>query len=276
MWSQEDLQEFLTSLGATEEPFGVFYTEVEPQGGVTPKAAPLPAPGDEEAGNVDWDALLSAHYCVVGVIWRARRKKVPAYFDKTRFACLGGAFYLGFLEEMLDSTAYYVAKGIPGVMEGERYLDSPESSRRFFKTVAPRLATAEFCVFKPLSQFTDGQTPELVVFFERPETMAGLTQLAVFVTKDFEAVKTPFGSGCSSMVSWPLKYMTEGLPKAVLGGWDLSERKYLKHDELTLSIPLSLFEEMLKGWKESFLITKTWAAMKKRKERSDQAWANNS
>jgi len=46
-------------------------------------------------------------------------------------------------------------------------------------------------VIKPVSSFSDAETPELVSFFCRPETLCGLHQLAFFVTNDPEVVVCP-------------------------------------------------------------------------------------
>jgi hypothetical protein len=39
--------------------------------------------------------------------------------------------------------------------------------------------------------------------------------------------------------------------KAVLGGFDPSARKYMKTDELTFTVPWSLYQKMLKALPES-------------------------
>ena len=131
--------------------------------------------------------------------------KTAAYFDRERFGCLGGAFYLGFLKPQLEFIAHYISAGIPNQIQGEHYLESADVSRRFFQEVNPRPAPARYCVFKPLSQFASSEEPELVIFFARAEIVCGLNQLAVFVTNDFEAVSSPFGAGCTNMVTWPLE-----------------------------------------------------------------------
>ena len=130
-------------------------------------------------------------------------------------------------------------------MEGECYLDSPEAVRRFFEILDPRPAPEQFCVFKQLSKFTPDEKPEVVIFFARAETICGLNQLATFVTNDFEAVQSPFGAGCSNIVAWPLKYLERGQLKAVLGGWDPSDRKFLKPDEITFAVPYEMFDRMV-------------------------------
>lgn len=275
MFDSAEMKEFISALGAVEEPFGMMYTDVEPVDGICPKSAPLPTREDEKNGKVDWAALNSAQSCVIGLIWRARKKKGVAYFDREHFGCLGGAFYLGYMESQLDAIAHYVSTGVPGRMEGERYLSSPEVTRQFFDTLKPRPAPAKYCVFKPISLFQGNELPELVMFFERPEVMSGLCTMTTFITNDFEAIKTPFGAGCTAIVTWPIKYAEEGNPKAVLGGWDPSERKHLGHDELSLSLPYEMFKKMVEKWRESFLTTHTWVSLKRRREKSREVWEKN-
>jgi uncharacterized protein (DUF169 family) len=217
---------------------------------------------------VDFKGLFSAFSCVIGQIWIARHKGTAAYFDRERFGCLGGAFYLGFLKPQLDFIARYISTGIQNVVEGERYLESPEDAGRFFEFIDPLPAPKRFCVLKPISQFASGERPELIIFFARPEAISGLHQLAVFVTGDFEVVASPFGAGCSNIVTWPLKYRLRGRPRAVLGGWDPSERRFLKTDELTFTVPTEIYDPMLERWSESFLSAKAWTAVRKRIDRS--------
>jgi hypothetical protein len=263
-----EIREFLAALGASEEPFGMYYTDSQPSAGICPKIAVLPTREDEKNRRIDWKPLNDARSCVIGLIWRARKKFCAAYFDQDHFGCLGGAFYLGYMKSQLDAIACYVSTGIPGTMEGERYLASPEITRNFFESVGPRPAPARYCVFKPISLFREAEYPELVMFFERPEVMSGLCTMTAFITNDFEAVKSPFGAGCTALVTWPLKYMSEGPPKAVLGGWDPSERKYLGRDEITLSMPYQMFSRMIHEWRNSFLTTRTWSSLKNRRDQA--------
>jgi len=267
-----DVKDFLEALGLDEEPMGMYYSDGEPEKGIAPKSGLLPTIEMEARGEVDWGALFGNFSCVIGNIWRARKKKTAAYFDKERFGCLGGAFYLGFLKPQLDFITYYVSTGIPDQMEGERYLESPEVTRDFFNTIDPPPAPARYCVFKPVTQFDKEAQPALVIFFARAEVISGLNQLATFVTNDFEAVYSPFGAGCSNIVTWPLRYLVQGKLKAVLGGWDPSDRKFLKTDEITFTVPFEMFQRMVNRWPESFLTTKTWAMVRKKINRSRKAW----
>jgi len=269
------VQQFFDVLGLSEEPFGMYYTDDRPSEGVSPKSGILPSVEAEAAKQVDWDALNAGWSCVIGNIWRARKKKSAAYFDREHFGCLGGAFYLGFLKPQLETIVYYVSTGIPDQLEGERYLESPEVMRTFLNTIDPKPAEARFCVFKPVSQFEEAEQPELVTFYSRPESIAGLNQLATFVTNDFEAVLSPFGAGCSNIVTWPLRYAAQGKLKAVLGGWDPSDRQFMKTDEITFTVPLEMFRRMVRRWPESFLTTKTWQGVKKKILKSRSAWGED-
>ncbi len=269
------VQGLMDALGATEEPLGIFYTDIEPVGGTSPKPRRLPTAREEAAGEVNFGEVFADFSCVMGYVWRARRQKTTAWFDRERLGCLGGAFYLGYLKPQLDVIAHYVSTGYPGVMEGERYLASPEDVRRFFQMVDPRPAPARFCVFKPLSLFTPEETPEVVAFFARSEVLSGLHTLAAFVTGDPEVVAAPFGADCSHVVTWPLHYRVRGQLRAVLGGWDPSARRFHRPDEMSFALPWELFRDMLRRWPESFLTTHTWATVKKKIAHSRKVWGED-
>ena len=49
-------------------------------------------------------------------------------------------------------------------------------------------------------------------------------------------------------------------------------RKFLKTDEITFTVPFEMFQRMVKRWPESFLTTKTWATIKNKIDRSLRAW----
>jgi hypothetical protein len=57
-----------------------------------------------------------------------------------------------------------------------------------------------------------------------------------------------------------------------MGGWDPSARKFYKADELSFTVPFSMFKDMLDRYKGSFLTTKTWTTVQKKIERSKKTW----
>lgn len=269
---RRNLPAFLERLGLTEEPMGLFYTDEQPAEGFSPQVMEPPTPEREQRGEINWQAVFGAFSCVMGHIWRARKKGCAAWFSATQPGCPGGSFFLGFHKPQTETIIRYVSSGVPGWSEGERYCESPESLRRIFEITDPRPAPATYCVIKPLSLFTDNEEPETVLFFARPEPLCGLHQLATFVTNDPEVVASPWSAACGGAVTWPLRYREKGLNKAVLGGWDPSARKFLKTDELFFAVPLPMFTDMLRRHPESFLHTHTWDTVLKKAQRSARAW----
>jgi len=271
----DSLPPFLELLGLDEEPMGVFYTEQEPMDGYAPKPLDLPTREKEMKNEIDWQAVFGQFSCVMGNIWRARKKKTAAYFSAEQFGCPGGAFWLGFNKPQAETIIHFVSTGVPDRMEGEHYCDSPDALRRIFEYVDPRPAPRKYCVVKPIGGFSPDEEPELVLFFARPESLSGLHQLAAFVTNDPEVVVSPWSAACGSAVVWPLHYLSRGKNKAVVGGWDPSARKFFKTDELSFTVPLSIFSDMIARYPESFLKKKTWATVQKKIERSKKTWGEN-
>ncbi len=214
--------------------------------------------------------------CVLGNIWLARKKNTCAWFSADRYGCPGGAFWLGFNKPQAETIIHYVSSGVPGHMQGELYCHSPDNLRRIFEYVDPRTAAGEFCVFKPLDQFSGAQTPLLVTFFSRLESMCGLHQLAAFVTNDPEVVASPWSAACGSLAAWPLHYLEKGVQRAVVGGWDPSARKFFKPDELTFTMPWEMLLQMLEKYESSFLTTSTWDNMHRKINKSKKAWQRKS
>lgn len=268
-----DLKEFLDLLGLKEEPVGIFYTDNQPAEGFSPNPMDLPTREKELKNEIDWQGVFTNFSCVMGNIWRARKKRKAAYFSAEQSGCPGCAFWLGFMKPQTETIIHYVSTGIPGQMEGELYCDSPDELRRIQTYIDPQPAPHKFCVAKPLSLFSDNEKPEVVAFFARPETLCGLHQLATFVTNDPEVVTSPWGAACTNLITWPFKYLAKGENKAVLGGWDPSARKFFNTDELTFAVPFDMFKQMLKRFAESFLKTKTWTIVQKKIARSNSAWA---
>ena len=267
-------RQLLEVLEHPEEPFGTFYTDVEPQRGYAPKEAEPAAQALADPGTADMGRIFSNFSCFLGNVWLARKKHVPAYMAGHKYGCMGGSFYCGFPASpgQLAVIAQYVSTGNPHMGPGERYMASPQGMRDFFQAVSPPPAAGRFCVSKPLSQFTSLEKPLLVTFFVRGEVLSGLTTLTAFTTDDCHSVVAPFGSGCSSMVGWPLHLQTGGKECAVLGVSDPSCRKYMKTDELLFTVPFSLYEKMLAAMPESLLFRDTWQGVRKKALRSRKAW----
>lgn len=269
---KKSLPDFLDTLGLDEQPMGIFYTDDKPDEGFSPVPMDLPTREKEIRNEVDWQMVFSRFSCALGKIWLARKKQTSAYFSAEQFGCCGGAFYFGFLNPLPETICNYLSTGIPNRMNGEHYCDSPDNVKRIYASLELTPASGKYCVFKPINKFKKNENPALVSFFARPEALAGLHQLATFVTNDPEVVASPWSAACGSLVIWPLHYLSKGLNKAVVGGWDPSARKFFKTDELSFTIPFGMFTEMVNRFDESFLKTPTWENVKKKISRSKKAW----
>lgn len=265
-------QRLMELLGHEEIPFGVCYADVKPEG-YGPKPGELFSREREAAGEIDWRNAFANFTCLVGSLWLARKKKKAAWISHEECGCMGGGFYSGVYGPYLDMNVFYVSTGLPGTpIEGERYLPSPESMRAFMDDCSPQLGKGRYCVLKPLDQFTDAESPLSVTFFARPEILSGLHSLAGYAAGNHNAVASPFGAGCTSIIAWPLVYEQRGVERAVLGGFDLSARKFLRTDELTFSIPPTLYRKMLDAMETSALTRDTWKGVRKKALKSDRAW----
>ena len=143
-------------------------------------------------------------------------------------------------------------------MEGERYIKTPELAREYFGKMKPRPAPATYCVFQPIEQFQKERKPEVVVFFVPPDILAGLFTLTNYALERTDGVYTPFGSGCSAILTHSLKEAGKEQPRSILGMFDVSARPMVEKEVLTLSMPYSLFLKILENVPGSFLQTESW------------------
>lgn len=268
----ERTRRLLELLGHDETPLGVHYTDTRPEG-FGPKPGELFTREREAAGAIDWARAFGSFSCVVGNIWLARKKRKAAWISHEECGCMGGGYYTGMYAPYVEMIVDYVSTGVAGTpLEGEHYMPSPESMRRFLEEAAPPPQPGRYCVIKPLELFGPGEEPLVLAFFARPEVLTGLHSLVGYATGSHEAVRAPFGAGCTNIVAWPLIYQARGEDCAVLGGFDPSARKFMKPDEMTLAMPLGLYRRMLDVMETSALTRHTWAGVRKKVEKSRRAW----
>ena len=107
------------------------------QGGISPQQAILPTAEMEAAGEVDWAGDLRQ------LLLRHRDDLAGPEAQETRLLrpgplrLPGGRLLPGFLKPQLEFITHYVSTGIPGVMEGECYLESPEVTAPLLRDPRP-------------------------------------------------------------------------------------------------------------------------------------------
>ena len=226
-----------------ELPITFYYTDEVDRSGMAPRS--------------------TGHRCIIADLKQVRGGK-PLCFDADTVGCLGGKRYLGFTQETADDFEFFLSCGIPGKLEGERYKKSPEVVRQSLKYQPPFKAPGRYIVFKRWDQLDETDQPQVVIFFARPDMLAGLFTLANFDQADPNGVIAPFGSGCSSIVYHPFTQIESSRPRSVIGMFDVSARPYLVRDELTFSLPMARFRTLIDYMEESFLITSAWRKIQKR------------
>lgn len=272
-----DTATFMEHLGLGEEPFGVYYSNTKPENSFGPKAGTPISRELEEKGELDMQEVMKTFSCVIGNIWLARKKHGAAFISAEEYGCPGGVYYCSMLKPHLRFIEHYVSTGFAGSpLQGERYMPNPDAMREFMLRVNPRPTNAKYCIFKPLTSFSEDEKPEFIIFFARPEVLSGLFTHAIFTTGNMECVASPFGAGCTNILSWPLYYKQKGEEKAVIGGFDPSARKFMKVDELTFTVSLELYDKMLAALPESMFTHDTdWKNVRKKVERSAKTWGDD-
>ena len=149
-------------------------------------------------------------------------------------------------------------------MEGERYKKSPELVKESMQHSPVFKAPGRYIVFKRWDMLETSDDPQVVISFAEPDVLAGLFTLASFDEADPNSVMAPFGSGCSTIVYYPYLQSESRHPKGVIGMFDISARPFVPRNVLTFSVPMKKFIMMIENMEESFLITDSWAKVKKR------------
>jgi len=124
-FSEKLWKQFQEALGLKESPLGIYYTKDKPDG-VTAKEG--------------------VHACMIGLLQNARKKGETVFFDKDHFGCPGGAYFMGFFESPRPKLEYFLSCGIPGEMEGERYIKTPELAKRFIMAGYPGAPGSLLCL----------------------------------------------------------------------------------------------------------------------------------
>jgi len=201
--------------------------------------------------------------CVIGILSEARKGR-SLCLNADSVGCPGGKRYLGFTEGIMPDFEYFLSYGIPGKLTGERYCKSPELVKEIMKRSPTFKAPGRFIIFKRWDKLEESDDPEVVIFFAEPDVLSGLFTLARFDETEQNAVFTPFGSGCSTIVQYPYLERDSARPRGVIGMFDPSARPFVPNNVLTFSVPMNKFVRMIENMEESFLITDSWRRIQKR------------
>ncbi|MEJ2537316.1 MAG: DUF169 domain-containing protein [Calditrichia bacterium] len=201
--------------------------------------------------------------CLIGNLNRVR-EGYPYVYSAHSPGCSGGKRYSGYSAKLRPNFEYFLSCGIPGKVEGERYKKTPELVQEFLKNHPPFKAPGKYLVFKRFDKFSETEEPIAYIFFAAPDVLSGLFTLANYDRKDPNGVTAPMGSGCSSILNYPIDESQLADPRCVLGMFDVSARPSVPANTLTFTIPANKFESMVNDMDESFLITGSWKLVEQR------------
>jgi uncharacterized protein (DUF169 family) len=202
--------------------------------------------------------------CIVSLLPHVREGRSLCFSAESKI-CGGARRYLGFATDApITNFEYFLSYGIPGKLKGERYKKSPELVRESVKSSPPLKAPKPFIVFKRWDKLSATDEPEIAVFLASIDTIAGLFTLANYDEAEPNAVISPFGSGCSSIVYHPYMELKSPRPRCVLGMFDISARPYVGENTLSFAAPYPKFRRMVDNMEESFLTTDSWSVLRTR------------
>jgi hypothetical protein len=211
----------------------------------------------------DRGASLNENRCLIGNLKRVRQG-FPFVYNRHTPGCSGGKRYTGFTQTLRPNFEYFLSCGIPDELEGERYKRTPELVEQYLTNHPPFSAPGSCLVFKRWDKLEEDEEPLAVIFFAKGDVLAGLFALANYDMAEPDGVITPMGSGCASIINYPLEEAKSGRSRCVLGMFDVSARPHVGQNELTFAIPIERFKQLVGYMDESFLITGTWEKVRER------------
>jgi uncharacterized protein (DUF169 family) len=216
----------------------------------------------EEDGGAEKAFKPEGWSCLICELAKVRKGRSLCY-NEDAVKCLGAKRFLGYTTQIRPGFEYFLSCGNDTV-EGERYMQTPEMVKEWISNQPLVSAGGRNIIFKRWDKLNEEDHPEVVIFFAKPDILSGLFTLTRFDRTDQDAVICPFSSGCSSIVYLPYLESMSGKQRAVIGMFDPSARRCVPADVLSFAVPYKRFEQMAARMEESFLITKTWATVRER------------
>lgn len=201
--------------------------------------------------------------CIICDLARVRKGR-PLLLGRKSLSCSGAQYFLGYVRERSPDFRYFLSTGKPGSVRGERYKRSPELVDGFVASDTFLPAGDRRYLFRRWDSLGEEDCPDVVIFFAGGEVLSGLFTLANFECPDPQGVICPFGSGCSSVIHYPLLEAQRERPRAVLGMFDPSARHCVPKDTLTMAFPMKLFCRIIGTMEESFLETESWRRVREK------------
>ncbi|MHA1271469.1 MAG: DUF169 domain-containing protein [Candidatus Helarchaeota archaeon] len=194
--------------------------------------------------------------CIVGHVFKASKKGCISII-KSGAGCPGGQFWSGFSKKLPRGWAYFITHGREDILGGraEHFKKNTKIAIKVVKDPGPlKLPNGiNYIIYQRLGKIPDKQKIEYILFFLNPKEMAKFISLVNYARHCPYMVRAPAGSGCMSLLCFPLKMEEYPIPDAVMGIWDCFARNNIPKNILSIAVRRWIVEEMTLNMPESFL-----------------------
>lgn len=150
------------------------------------------------------------------------------------------------------------------VSETEHYKQTKELAKEYIGRLDIRLSDKPYLNFIRMDRLESLNDMEGILFFATPDVLSGLCSWTFYDNNDDDAVCARFASGCCSIVTFAVKENQTGGRRCFIGLLDPSARPLVPGNELTFTVPVSRFKEMMNTMDQSALFQKAYSIVRKR------------
>lgn len=193
--------------------------------------------------------------CMTGEISKVREGN-SLTLCKENVKCGGGGLYTAFTP-MPERVPTFVS-------QVEHYKQTTEQVKEYVNELEIELTDKKYLNFVRIDKVNTLDDVEGILFFATPDILSGLTSWALYDNNAADAVSTPFGSGCSTIITFTVRENRINGRRCFLGMLDPSARPLVPKNELTFVIPVCRFKEMLTTMRDSALFQHAFSVVKKR------------
>lgn len=199
--------------------------------------------------------IYSVPKCIIGRISKVREgESLTLCADNV--ICGGGGLYTRF-KQMPERVPVFVS-------EVEHYKRSKEMVIEYVESLEISISEKPYLNFVRIDNLSKWDDAEALLFFANPDMLSGICTWAFYDNNSPDAVTTQFASGCASIVTFAINENRTKGRRCFLGMLDPSARPLVPENELSLTIPMSRFKEMLATMNDSALFQKAFSILKKR------------
>lgn len=198
-------------------------------------------------------------------------KKIPrCMIGAIRKVCDGGALTLSADNVLCGGGRLYTAFApmpdrVPAfVSREEHYKQTPDQVKDYIDRLDIHIMAKPYLNFVRMDGLATLDDVEGIIFFATPDILSGLCSWAFYDNDADDAVSTKFASGCCSIVTFAAKENRDGGRRCFIGMLDPSARPLVPRNELTFTVPLCRFREMMGTMEQSALFQKAYSVVRKR------------